>query len=325
MTEGEPKFSRRVSRREFNQVALATLGLALLNACGGIETPAKVKKVPTKESLVFSGNRDETKMLLNQWARETSNRPDKVGEYLPNTAKLAIAYFSSEMSSILPNRKQQYDEFKNRAKVELLDEESFFSKLSQCNASVDRTGLTAVDIHDEKTIILNREPPLQARRIDSYFIVILYSSFLLSPPRKEYPNGKHIKDIPEPVRYERGLVAFSEQPKSNCGNLYRLQIEGAVAIHSTRELLRRIGLNLIPGSIYNEIAEKYQNQIIIPLYGGNFAELLEYQQETNSDEFFRSIGKKLNGNSLSSQEQLDLGDKAVRDIFLNTRPKFPTN
>lgn len=298
----------RLNRRTF----LAVLGLgAVALACQSRSQETQPKPTSTKQKEGFSGERNETRRLLDQWAFEANNSPDKVIEYLPKIANLAIAYFSQEMSRMFPDRKEQYDPLAYKGKVNFLDKDSFFKAAGECNIQIY---LGFVNFEGDTLININKERPGVNTRVEVFFPEILHGLFRFAPPRKEYPQGKQIIGIPEPIHYEKGIVAYAKRPVKNCGALYRREVDEAVARHATIELMSRLGYAAV-GSSY-DTSVIYQDNILTPLYGGDFRELLGYHQQTQPDKFFQSVGGRRFGESLPPEVKEQFGDQYLHDLFV---------
>lgn len=310
LLEANPK----LTRRKFLYSAAVLGGAGALAALGCSPKSQETQPSSLKEPLVFNGERIETRRLLDQWRSEVNNRPDKMDEYLPNIANLAIAYFSKEMSDIFPDQKQKYEALKNRVQVEFLSNEAFCNRwreenLVACNA------IGIVHIKDDTTITINKDLSMRNKRVEVFFLDLLHEQFHLAATRREYPEGKQTFAIPEPVRYERGLIAASETN----GNLvrYGVALEEAIVNHASFKLMERIGINIV-GSGSADVdnwVKKYKDEIL-SLYNDNFVELLGYHQQTQQEEFFRSIARHKFGSGLSKEQEVEEGNRFVINVFL---------
>lgn len=303
----------RMTRRDLLRFFCLGASFLVLSACAPKEQ--KDQSQPTEKPLVFSGERRETKELLMQWAREANNKPDKIEKYLPKIANLAIAYFSHEMSDMFPDRKSQYEPSRYKDKIEFLSRESFFKEVSECGRTIDPNELGAINIEKDDKIYINKEPPLNNKRVEVYFFTILHELGHFSPPRKEYPQGKQIKVIPEPIHYEKGLLAYAAKEIKGCGTNYRHQIEETVVHHLTTKLAVGLGL-YVTGVAYDKWVKIYEEKVITQLFSGDFKKLLSYHQETKPEEFFQSIGRRAFSESIPPQAQQDFGDVYIHKLLL---------
>lgn len=325
--ELHPSRSKRKSpdfdptRREL----LKALGLGALGLiASGIANRPEIKLLINLPE--FSGEADETRSYLLKWDNEIQKDSNKLKEHLPQIASLAISYFSRQMIEMFPQRQADYDKKRFENAFIFLNTEDFLNKqkISRCNEPPDMRILGFADVADDKVVYVNRNLIFDSNPVSQYFLTMLHELQHLAPPKKSYSPEINFAGIPEPISYERGLIAFARDNSLSiingreCVVRYRHQIEEAVAEHSALELLSRVGFNIRWSSAYDQFVKDYEQKVIIPLYGGDHKELLDYQQQTKPNDFFRSIGRKVMGGPAEEIVEIAKGDSFIRGVLLGS-------
>jgi len=73
-----------------------------------------------------------------------------------------------------------------------------------------------------------------------------------------------------------------------CVIRYRSQIEEAVVEHAALKLLGRLNFSFQKISDYEQFVKDYDQKVLVALYGGDYRELLDYQQQTRQHASFTS-------------------------------------
>lgn len=274
---------REARRRAIKWIAgsvVAGTTLLVASQCGILET------LLGKEEL--SGEMNQTRELLNKWTQEFKRTPQDKEKYLAKIRDLAIAYFSKQMG-------YQRERFQNR--VEFLNQKQFVEKMTEqgrCGGKEDNPAFTwvlddkAYVNKEDKRIVQEREPLKYA------FVAIVHELIHLSPPRKDHGETIRIKKIDVPVRYEKGLAAFGLPAGSQCSTIFREVLEEAITQDATSRMVLPLGITMSGG--HEPVAQIYRREVL-KFYGGDHRELLGYHQNSDSEGFFNSIGRKLDPRS----------------------------
>jgi len=237
-----------------------------------------------------SGEVNQTKNLLFRWDGELKLNPKERENYFRRTKDLAITFFSRQMG---------YDPQMFQSRVELTGRKEFFEKFTvfQCQQE-DETVPGFVSVLDDKAFI-NKDDKGFSQESDNlkrFFAVITHELFHLAPPKKHHAEPISVLKISKPVTYEKGLTAYSlPEPGSQCLTIYRTFFEEAVVDDATSRLTLSLGFTVPTG--HEELNQRYR-QGVLSLYAGNHRELLGYQQRSDAEGFFRSVGEKIGGQEI---------------------------
>lgn len=307
--ENEPK---NPARRKF-LIGLGAIGVLVLLRYGA---PKIIDFISPDNSEEPSGEINEVKYYLRQWEDEVGSDKSKLEKKLPQIARLAAAYFSVQMMEMFPERKADYDKENFKDKVIFMDKNSFEEKKRTGSCGVEDPSDTDIwafvdTAEDNQKIYFNKDFNFGLRPVPKCFEVILHELTHLSAHKRVYVQPIVSTRVPASISYEQGLTAYVKKdelstPTEKCFTLYRSQAEETVVDHNARKLFSLLGLTFHGGK-YEDWVNNYNEQVINRLYGGNYKELLGYQQLTQPTEFFRSIGRKLIGGTLNAKVEEEVG------------------
>lgn len=282
---------RRVGRRDFI-IGVAAMMAALVSkrTCeSGIRPPEQASTV-------------NPKMLIEQWEKEAAKNPGKTSLYTERIVDLAVDVFCDEMG---------YSKESLKSRISILEKSDYVKKLTECGEKFNPNVFTVTDLFENKAYF-NKEPGFFIDRPHVYMIFMgaIHELFHLAPERKTV--GQNI--------YRKGLLEIhkegSKQDRCSFRNYFIEFEETVVQDAAERLVLKTLGFQIKEGrSKYDELVVLYRRHIL-SFYGGDdvYKELLSFQQKSDLEGFFQSIGIKLGGKN--QLEQIGFGKAHLDSVFV---------
>lgn len=266
--------------------------------------------------------RENLDFLNNQILKQ----PENSRFYLNQVLRLAVTYFGRELD-IDPS--PLFNSFS------LEEEQLFFQRMVEirgCKNSdvpLDNRGYVHPlenIAHIDLDFILYRDVKRKAPRPDAGTFLLaeaLHELHHLNSPLKPLDPPELIPDSARGqiamAIWQKGLISLAANkdkslPQKTCWTSYRYQLEEAVTQDSTDRMLDKIGLTMTELGQYETYVRIYRRQVLERLYKGNNRSLLLLQQATQKDQFFASIGQKLN--APQGKEAL-AGESYVANLLAN--------
>lgn len=247
---------------------------------------------------VLTGEIDQTKRLLFKWDEELDRNSQLREKYLNQTKDLAIIYFSRQMG---------YDPQGFKDRVDLVSRGDFVNKFAAAQCEEPEKNVAGFfNPLEDKTYVNKNDPGFMqsSHNLKRLFIVITHELFHLAPPKKQYSEPIQALKVPKPVVSQKGLASYSLSERNpQCLATFGTFLEEAVVQDATSRLTFLLGFE-IPGAEHRRLTRAYRERVLV-LYGGNHRELLAYQQKSDSEGFFRSVGERIE--SVPGKDKASLG------------------
>ncbi len=294
-----------------------------------LDPPARTEPVQTEPEKEYSGEIEETKGLLSKWNTEIGQDGKKLEKQAPHIVKLATKYFGKQMSSMFPEKASDYsyDRLKNR--VSLVSGQELDNKLVDISCGMaTKVPPDAEAVTDPSNAQINISPSKIARlnpkyRVTQYasgiFLTTLHELMHSSVTRTRHTPPVLLFGHNMPVDIEVGLDGFainrglSARYKKEClmSSQSLPPIEELVVEDAAMELASLVGAeNQNSRLIYEN--SKYREKIR-SLFGGDYKELLRYQQFSNIEGYLVAVGSKLGG--VNRQDQMARAGQHIKNIF----------
>lgn len=307
-------------RRAFKWIGGAVLAAAGLAAASQTPQGRSVIEAITQSSQPkgeFSGGVEETKQTIQQLQKEINEGKRTFEGELKRIVDLTASYYSSEMQQMFPARREQYNRQAIKGKVMLLTQDEYLKSAAECKEiksdTAERNPLVTISL--KGIIHVNKDYYARRKNVGLMVHDLIHEFHHLTAVLKEKPRGTRVLGIPEEITHEKGLGALSRvKPDSdNCVNVNRASMEEPVVEDSTLRMSEKIDIKLAPDEMaYARSVSAYRSVLVNPPvaaggFGGDHRELLNYQQITEPDLFFGSIGKRRFPQVASRDEQIRLG------------------
>lgn len=274
-----------------------------------------------EEPVEYSGEVQETSQLIKRWRSEVGGDVNKLENYMPRIANLAVAYFSAQMTEMFPARAEQYAG--DRFTIALLSPNDYVKEASQCGQPVGpnepsgsnpQTGRITFSVRRLYQSLQNK-----STGVEKAFHGVIHELLHSSPILVRNGEGLFTRAIKDPIVFKKGLKAYFRDPaqasaSEECGyKSWWYQAEEGVVDHAASKLSERVSITDTQ-SQYGPWVTSYENQIVKPFFGGRFQELLGHQQMTDLDGFLAAIGSKMAPDA-PYEAQAGLGSNVAVQIF----------
>lgn len=285
--------------------ALGGIGLAwrTLSQSQGqtdISRPATPSKPTPTEDFLPRETIQYYQTRLRDLDQEILRNPQAFKEIAPRIGQLAIKYFCDEMGYD-PQRyagKLFYEWYENYNKL-------YYEKANCVQTGNVREDNAAFTSYSNQEIVFNLNASLYSdpknKILRSFPSLVLFHYAIhellhASAPTKTLEIREYMlnKDV---EMKQRGIGVLIPRPESSsdtgvCYSNARGPMEEAIVEDATQRMMAKLGAQTNTPN-YDAWVQRYRREVIDRLFGGDHMPLLRLHQQTNQDEFFILIGKKL--------------------------------